>query len=107
MCRRCDADGAFPQISQEIMRVNGVLPGIKARLFPYQTEGVAFLASRGRALLADDMGLARPCRRFAPLPGWLIMPVSGRFRGLSGSLKHQWAREVAKFTSHPVQIIQV
>ena len=40
------------QITQEIMRANGVLPGIKARLFPYQTEGVAFLASRGTRIIS-------------------------------------------------------
>ena len=47
------------EISRQIMQANGVLPGIKARLFPYQSAGVAFLASRGRALLADDMGLGK------------------------------------------------
>ncbi|MCK5666653.1 MAG: hypothetical protein KAI17_24355, partial [Thiotrichaceae bacterium] len=47
------------QIQQQITRSNGVLPNIRARLYPYQIEGVAFLASRGRALLADDMGLGK------------------------------------------------
>jgi SNF2 family DNA or RNA helicase len=35
------------------------------RLFPYQTEGVAFLAARGRALLADDMGLGKTLQAIA------------------------------------------
>jgi len=95
------------QITQEIMRANGVLPGIKARLFPYQTEGVAFLASRGRALLADDMGLGKTLQAISAA-SWLVDNAGIRkvLVVCPASLKHQWAREVEKFTSHPVQLIQ-
>ena len=95
------------QITQEIMRANGVLPGIKARLFPYQTEGVAFLAARGRALLADDMGLGKTLQAISAA-SWLADHAGVRkvLVICPASLKHQWAREVEKFTSHPVQIIQ-
>jgi hypothetical protein len=95
------------QITQEIMRANGVLPGIKARLFPYQTEGVAFLAARGRALLADDMGLGKTLQAICAA-SWLVDNAVIRkvLVVCPASLKHQWAREVEKFTSHPVQIIQ-
>ncbi|MDD5633479.1 MAG: SNF2-related protein, partial [Methylococcales bacterium] len=95
------------QIGQEIMRFNGVLPGIKARLFPYQTEGVAFLASRGRALLADDMGLGKTLQAICAA-SWLVdnAGVQKVLVVCPASLKHQWAREVEKFTPHSVQIIQ-
>ncbi len=95
------------QITQEIMRFNGVLPGVKARLFPYQAEGVAFLASRGRALLADDMGLGKTLQAISAA-SWLVDNAGIRkiLVVCPASLKHQWAREVEKFTSHPVQIIQ-
>ena len=95
------------QITQEIIRANGVLPGIKARLFPYQTEGVAFLASRGRALLADDMGLGKTLQAISAA-SWLVDNASIRkvLVVCPASLKHQWAREVEKFTAHSVQIIQ-
>ncbi len=95
------------QITQEIMRANGVLPGIKARLFPYQTEGVAFLAARGRALLADDMGLGKTLQAICAA-SWLADNAGIRkvLVVCPASLKHQWAREVEKFTSHSVQIIQ-
>jgi superfamily II DNA or RNA helicase len=95
------------QITQDIMRANGVLPGIKARLFPYQNEGVAFLASRGRALLADDMGLGKTLQAICAA-SWLVDNAGIRkvLVVCPASLKHQWAREVEKFTSHSVQIIQ-
>lgn len=95
------------KISRQIMQTNGALPGIKARLFPYQIEGVAFLASRGRALLADDMGLGKTLQAIAAAT-WLA-EHSGVKKMLvicPASLKHQWAREIKKFTSQPVQIIQ-
>lgn len=109
--RQCAEDSAHSvraqQISQEIVRANGLLPGIKARLFPYQTEGVAFLASRGRALLADDMGLGKTLQAITAA-SWLADNAGVR-RVLvvcPASLKQQWAREIEKFTQHSVQIVQ-
>ena len=109
--RQCAEDAAHQlraqQISQQIIQANGVLPGIKARLFPYQTEGVAFLASRGRALLADDMGLGKTLQAISAA-SWLA-DYAGIKKVLvvcPASLKHQWAREIEKFTLRPVQIIQ-
>ncbi len=109
--RQCAEDAAqelrAQNISKQIINANGVLPGIKARLFPYQTEGVAFLASRGRALLADDMGLGKTLQAIAAAT-WLADNASVKkvLVVCPASLKHQWAREIEKFTSQKVQIIQ-
>jgi SNF2 family DNA or RNA helicase len=109
--RQCAEDAGqqlrAQQISQQIIQANGVLPGIKARLFPYQTEGVAFLASRGRALLADDMGLGKTLQAISAA-SWLAdhANVKKVLVVCPASLKHQWVREIEKFTLRPVQIIQ-
>ena len=95
------------KIEQQILQANGVLPGIKTRLFTYQSEGVAFLASHGRALLADDMGLGKTLQAITAA-SWMAAN-EGVQRVLilcPASLKQQWAREIQKFTSHSVQIIQ-
>ncbi|KAF3981865.1 MAG: DEAD/DEAH box helicase [Methylococcales symbiont of Hymedesmia sp. n. MRB-2018] len=95
------------EISQQIIQANGVLAGIKVRLFSYQTEGVAFLASRGRALLADDIGLGKTLQAISAA-SWLAdhAGVKKVLVVCPPSLKHQWAREIEKFTNRKVQIIQ-
>ncbi|MBS1213699.1 MAG: helicase [Proteobacteria bacterium] len=109
--QQCAEDAAQALRGQEIKRAilqsNGVLPGIKVKLFPYQAEGVAFLASRGRALLADDMGLGKTLQAIAA-GTWLADNAAVRriLVVCPASLKHQWAREIAKFTGRAVQIIQ-
>ena len=95
------------EIRQSIVASGGRLPGIRAKLYPYQVEGVAFLAANGRALLADDMGLGKTLQAIAAA-GWLHQNANAE-RVLiicPASLKHQWAREIEKFTDMDAQIIQ-
>lgn len=64
-------------------------------LYPYQVEGAAFLAARGRALLADSMGLGksaqaiRACDSVGAERVLVVCPAS---------LVENWRREFAKFS---------
>jgi len=95
------------EISQQIKSSGGHLPGIQARLYPYQVEGVAFLAANGRALLADDMGLGKTLQAIAAAL-WLRDHAQAK-RILvicPASLKQQWAREIHHFTGLPSHVVQ-
>ncbi|WP_159084125.1 DEAD/DEAH box helicase [Saccharobesus litoralis] len=94
-------------IRQQIFASNGKIKGVQATLYPYQIEGVAFLAANGRALLADDMGLGKTLQSIAAAQ-WLINSanVDKIVIICPTSLKQQWAREIEKFTGHRCQIIQ-
>ncbi len=94
-------------IGAQIRASGGRLPDIRARLYPYQVEGVAFLAGRGRALLADDMGLGKTLQAIAA--AYWLHRHDGVERVLivcPASLKLQWAREIEKFTGAEAQVIQ-
>lgn len=83
------------------------IAGVKARLYPYQIEGVAFLAGTGRALLADDMGLGKTLQAISAAV-WLTKheDVKKVLIVSPASLKQQWAREISKFTDFETQIVQ-
>ncbi|MFZ4738007.1 MAG: SNF2-related protein [Bradymonadia bacterium] len=94
-------------IRREVERSGGRLAGVKARLYPYQVQGVAFLAANGRAVLADDMGLGKTLQAIAAA-AWL-MENGGLARVLvicPASLKRQWAREIGRFTDHEVVVVE-
>jgi SWI/SNF-related matrix-associated actin-dependent regulator 1 of chromatin subfamily A len=71
-----------------------VEPAVEARsipLFPFQVEGVAWLRTKRRALLADDMGLGKTWQLLAALPaGARVIAV------VPACVKGNWRREGEK-----------
>lgn len=63
-------------------------------LFPYQVEGARFLASKGRALLADDMGLGKSAQAIDAarnvLAGYVLVVCPA-------SVVQNWHREIERF----------
>ncbi len=95
------------KIHQQIMLSDGQLPGLNAKLYPYQIEGTAFLAANGRGLLADDMGLGKTLQAIAGAIRLIQQEDIKRIVIICpASLKHQWAREIEKFSGFSSQIIQ-
>src|SRR3990172_350312 len=91
----------------QVERGNRSFGVLSTRLYPYQEEGAMHLAFGRRAMLADDMGLGKTVQAIAASA--LLQELRGVERALvicPASLKHQGAREIRRFTSLPVTVVE-
>ena len=100
--RRSTLEAAYPEgpKSPALQRL------LKATLYPYQAEGALFAARVGRCLIADEMGLGKTIQALAAVE--LLARHFGAERVLvvcPTSLKHQWQREIARFSQREALVI--
>ncbi len=100
---RCQAiDKAFPDGSHSVA-FDSLL---KVKLYDYQREGALFAAKAGRSLIGDEMGLGKTIQAIATAE--ILAQHLGVERVLiicPTSLKYQWEREIAKFTTRDATVI--
>ena len=79
---------------------------LKVDLYDYQKQGVLFAAAAGRCLIGDEMGLGKTIQAIAAAQ--MMKKHLGVERTLivcPTSLKHQWEREIEKFSGESTSVI--
>jgi superfamily II DNA or RNA helicase len=79
---------------------------LKVAMYPYQREGALFAARAGRALIGDEMGLGKTVQAIAAMEIFARHFAAERVLVVCPtSLKHQWEREIARFSERQATVI--
>ncbi len=91
----------------QVKRGRRIFDVLSTKLYPYQEQGAMHLAFGRRAMLADDMGLGKTVQAIAAAA--LLKEMRDIQKVVTicpASLKHQWAREIRRFTSLSVTVVE-
>jgi len=100
--REATLAAAYPQ-GADSSALNELL---KVDLYPYQRAGALFATRAGRALLGDEMGLGKTVQAIAAIELFARHFAAERVLVVCPtSLKHQWEREIARFSERRATVI--
>ena len=105
--KAADQRAAQRRFKQDLKQGRTSLDMAKLPLYPYQQEGMMFLAFTGRALLADEMGLGKTVQAIAGSELLHRLHTIKKVLVISpASLKSEWLEQIDKFSDRDSLIIQ-
>ena len=79
---------------------------LNANLYPYQKEGIEFAAFRKASIIADEMGLGKTLQAIGTaIVKKKVFGFSKTLVVTPASLKEQWKKEIEKFTTEKVLVV--
>ncbi|WP_445733532.1 SNF2-related protein, partial [Mariniflexile sp.] len=95
------------ELEQRKLQTTLNFDGIKATLYPYQKEGVAFSVFKKAVIIADEMGLGKTLQAISTaILKKDIFSFKKTLVICPASVKNQWKNEVLKFTNEKAVVIE-